>query len=221
MGALWHSAPVDFSNFRGETTRLRLRPYRTGDFDAFHDLHSRDDVARYLPWETRDESASRKALARHQSVRLERDDDGLTLAAFDVESGRLVGEFVLFLRSRAHRGGEVGYVLHPDFWRRGLATEGGNAILEIAFDTLDLHRVIARIDARNVGSAAVLERLGMRREAVLVDNEWFKGEWSTEADYAILQHEWVSRGTRSFISSNTTAPASASRPDDASPPAKP
>ena len=55
---------------------------------------------------------------------------------------------------------------------------------------MDLHRVIARIDARNEASAAVLRRLGMRQEAVLVENEWFKGEWSTEIDFGILASEW-------------------------------
>ena len=88
-------------------------------------------------------------------------------------------------------------------------------------DRMKLHRVIARIDARNTGSAAVLERLGMRREALLVKNEWFKGEWGDEADYAILDEEWASSGTRSLISSNSTAPAPASASGDESPPAKP
>jgi len=210
---------VDFGGYRAETERLLLRPYSLDDYDAFHDLHGRDDVARYLPWETRDAEASRKALDRHQTAVLEKDDDGMTLAGFDKESGRLVGEFVLFLRSVEHRGGEVGYVLHPDFWGRGLATEGARAMLEIGFDLLGMHRVIARIDARNTGSAAVLERLGMRREALLVKNEWFKGEWGDEADYALLDEEWEKIATRSIISSNSTAPAAASASGADSPPA--
>jgi RimJ/RimL family protein N-acetyltransferase len=212
---------MDFTGFRGETERMALRPYALDDFDAFHDLHSRDDVARYLPWETRDTEASRAALERHQDLRLDKDDDGITLAGFDKESGGLVGEFVLFLRSVEHRGGEVGYVVHPDFQGRGLATEGARAMLQLAFDTLGLHRVIARIEARNTGSAAVLERLGMRREALLVENEWFKGEWSTEADYAILEGEWGSSPTRSLISWTTSAPASASAAAGVRPPANP
>lgn len=212
---------MDFSDFRGETERMTLRPYALEDFDAFHDLHSRDDVARYLPWPTRDEEASRAALQRHQRPRLEKDDDGMTLAAFAKDSGRLVGEVVLFLRSVEHRGGEVGYVLHPDFWGRGLATEGAGVVLQIAFDVMRMHRVIARIEARNTGSARVLERLGMRREALLVKNEWFKGEWSNEADYALLDEEWASNPVRSLISSNTTAPAAASASAGASPPANP
>ena len=212
---------MDFVGYRAETERMLLRPYSLDDFDAFHDMHSRDDVARYLPWATRDEQASREALQRHQTVVLEKDGDGVTLAGFDKESGRLVGEFILFLRSVQHRGGEVGYVLHPDFWGRGLATEGARAMLEIGFDLMGMHRIIARIEARNTGSAAVLERLGMRREALLVRNEWFKGEWSTEADYALLEEEWEKTSTRSIIRSNTTAPSAASRSGAVSPPPKP
>ncbi len=212
---------MDFARYRAETERMVLRPYSLDDFDAFHDMHGRDDVARYLPWETRDEQASREALQRHQTVVLEKDGDAITLAAFDKQSNRLVGEYILFLRSVQHRGGEVGYALHPDFWGRGLATEGARAMLEIGFELMGMHRIIARIEARNTGSAAVLERLGMRREALLVKNQWFKGEWSTEADYALLDEEWEKTSTRSIIRSNTTAPSAVSSSGAVSPPANP
>jgi RimJ/RimL family protein N-acetyltransferase len=181
---------VDFTGFRGETARLLLRPYHADDLEEFVDLHGRDDVARYLPWPTRDEAASRAALGRHEAMSLDADDDGITLAAVDKETGRLVGEFVLFLRSVEHRRGEIGYVVHPDFQGRGLATEGARALLHLAFEAMDMHRVVARIDPLNTGSAAVLRRLGMRHEAHLVQNEWFKGEWGDEDDYAILRSEW-------------------------------
>lgn len=179
----------EFTGFEGRTSRLTLRPYRLDDLDDFHDLHRRVEVARYLPWEPRSTSSSLAALEKHQCLRFEVDGDGVTLAGIDDE-GRLVGEFVLFLRSVEHRGGEVGYVLHPDFWNRGLATEGAGALVDLAFTVLGLRRVIARLDARNVASARVLERLGLRREAHLVQNEWFKGEWGDELDYAVLASEW-------------------------------
>ncbi len=184
---------MDFSGYRARTERMLLRPYTVADLPAFHDLHRRDDVTRYLPWESRDEEASRTALARHLQVQVEVDDQGLTLAGIDEETGRLVGEFVLILRSVEHRRGEVGYVLHPDFQGRGLATEGARHMLGIAFDRLRLHRVIARIDPRNQASAGVLRRLGMRHEAHLVQNELFKGEWGNEDDYALLRSEWDAR----------------------------
>jgi RimJ/RimL family protein N-acetyltransferase len=55
---------------------------------------------------------------------------------------------------------------------------------------MGLHRVIGRTEARNVGSARVLEKLGMRREAHLVENEYVKGEWQSELVYALLDREW-------------------------------
>jgi RimJ/RimL family protein N-acetyltransferase len=212
---------VDLSGLEVDTHRMRLRPYRLDDLDAFADLHGRDDVARYLPWVTRDAAASEAALHRHLGMRLDQDGDGVTLAGIHRDSGRLVGEFVLFLRSIEHRGGEVGYVLHPDFQGQGLATEGALVMLELGFERLRMHRIIARIDARNEPSARVLSRLRMRKEAHLVQNELFKGEWSDEADYAMLASEWSSSTARSAISWNSVAPAAASVPGADSPPAKP
>jgi len=178
------------ADLQGRTERLELRAYRPEDLAAFADLHAREDVTRYLPWPVRDADAARAALERHQRMRLDRDGDGITLAGFEPDTGRLVGEFVLILRSVEHLRGELGYVLHPDFQGRGLATEGARHMLGIAFDKLGLRRVIARVDARNAGSLAVLRRLGMRHEAHLVENELFKGEWSDEDDFAMLRSEW-------------------------------
>jgi RimJ/RimL family protein N-acetyltransferase len=53
--------------------------------------------------------------------------------------------------------------------------------------------VIARVDARNAASARLATRLGMRQEAHLRENEWFKGEWTDEIDFAVLAQEWPSR----------------------------
>jgi len=184
---------MDLTGYTAETARLRLRPYAVSDFASFHDLHSRPAVARYLPWETRDEAASRAALERHRSLVLDKDGDGVTLAAFDKDTGRLVGDLVLFLRSVQHRTGEIGYVLHPDFQGRGLATEGAGHLLDLGFTALGLRRIVARLDARNTASAAVLARLGMRHEAHLVQNEWFKGEWGDEDQFAILRSEWAAQ----------------------------
>ena len=66
-------------------------------------------------------------------------------------------------------------------------------VLRLGFEGLDLHRVCGRLDGRNAASARVLERLGMRREAHLVQNEIVKGEWSDEVVYAMLRHEWDAR----------------------------
>ena len=91
-----------------------------------------------------------------------------------------VADVVLHWVSREHGLAEVGYVVHPDHAGRGYATEATRPLLAVAFDALRLHRVIGRTEGRNIGSARVLEKLGMRREAHLVENEFVKDEWQSE-----------------------------------------
>ncbi|MDH2414130.1 GNAT family N-acetyltransferase [Nocardioides sp. CER19] len=175
-----------------ETERLLLRPLTSEDVDSVHAYQSLPEVCAYVPYEPRTREQVEERLAKPEFTRHELDAEkqALTLGIVVKDTGRLAGDVMLFWHSEEHRSGELGYQLHPDHWGRGYATEAGRAALGLAFEELGLHRVIARIDAENPGSAAVLRRLGMRQEAVLHENEWFKGRWSTEIDFAMLDREW-------------------------------
>jgi len=177
------------------TERLVLRAIDpTGDVDAIHAYASREDVCRYIPWtpRTRDEVAA--WLPRRAGTTIAAPGSGATLAITLTETGELVGDVMIIWRDEENRTGELGYVVNPAYAGHGYATEAARAMLAMAFDRLGLRRVVARIDARNPASAAVLRHLGMRQEAVLVENEWFKGAWSTEIDFAMLDREWRALG---------------------------
>jgi RimJ/RimL family protein N-acetyltransferase len=166
-----------------DTARLRLRAFTLDDVAAVHAIHSRDDVARWLYWDTRDEDEVRAVLESH----LARPAEAGVVLAIERE-GELIGHANLVVGE--HRQGEIGFIVHPDHQGHGYATEAAEAMLELAFETYDLHRVVGRLEPRNTASASVLERLGMRKEAHLIENEWVKGEWQSEAVYAILAREW-------------------------------
>jgi RimJ/RimL family protein N-acetyltransferase len=174
--------------------RLLLRPLAAGDADALLAYRGREDVSRYVPFEpmSRDDIIERVA---GPWARTELTDEGqwLTLGAQVSETGELAGDVVLFWHSRAHAGGELGYVFNPRLAGRGYATEAATVMLRLGFEGLGLHRIVARIDERNEPSARLARRLGMRQEARLVDNEFFKGEWTTELDFAMLADEWHAR----------------------------
>ena len=106
------------------------------------------------------------------------------------ETGELVGDVDLLWVSVRHRSGELGFIVHPRAPGQRLRDRGREAAARLGLRDLALHRVIGRTEARNTGSARVLEKLGMRREAHLVENEWVKGEWQSELVYAILDREW-------------------------------
>jgi RimJ/RimL family protein N-acetyltransferase len=173
------------------TDRLILRPFAPGDLTALHALHSQPEVTRFLYFEPRDLAQTREILARkiEGSVLLD-EGGGLSMAAELAGTGQLVGDCSLFWRSRAHQQGEIGYLFDPAHHGRGLATEAARELLRLGFDGMGLHRIIGRCDARNTASARVMERLGMRREAHLIENELVKGEWTDELSYAILRREW-------------------------------
>ena len=177
-----------------ETGRLTLRPFHEDDLEGLYAYQSLPEVARFLYWEPRSVEESRSFLRQKMAARtVEREGDWLVLAVVRRETGDLVGEVNLQWRSREHRQGEIGYILHPAFHGRGFATEAAEVVLRLGFEGLDLHRVCGRLDGRNAASARVLERLGMRREAHLLQNEIVKGEWTDEVVYAMLRHEWDAR----------------------------
>jgi len=177
------------------TERLRLRPYTEDDFQALYAMRSSEEVARYLYWDAQTEDEVRETLARKiGSTSLRAEGDVLALAAEERSTGAVVADVILHWVSEEHALGEVGYITHPAHGGNGFATEAARPLLGVAFDGLGLHRVIGRLEARNLASARVLEKLGMRREANLVENEWVKGEWQSELVYAILDREW--RGQR-------------------------
>ncbi len=174
-----------------ETERLLLRPYVAEDFDALFGMRSRPDVARYLYWGPQTEPEVRATLEQKIAGRAIRSEgDVLHLAVVLRETGEVVGDVILRWVSEEHAQGEVGYIVHPDHHGRGYATEAVREILRVAFEELHLHRVIGHLEARNTASARVLEKLGMRREAHFVEDEFVKGEWQSALVYAILDREW-------------------------------
>lgn len=182
------------SDYPLRTDRLLLRPFTRGDVDAVYEYRRREDVARYLF----DVALSREecALAIQQRIgqtALEQEDDKIILAVELPQTGALVGEITLILRSLDARQGEIGWIFNPDYQGNGYATEAATALLDLAFGPGDMHRVMARCDVRNDPSWRLMERLGMRREAHFREHAIFKGEWDQEYIYAILRREWLGR----------------------------
>ena len=187
--------PMLRPTFPLRTERLLLRPFRDDDVEALFAMQSRADVTRYLYWDPRTPDEARHMLARlMRMTAIDDDSNALRLAALLPDSGTLIGDFSLQRVSREHNQGEIGFIVHPDHHGQGYATEAARVLLRLAFEELGLHRIVGRCDARNTASARLMERLGMRREAHLRENEFVKGEWCDELIYAMLASEWGRSG---------------------------
>lgn len=168
------------------TERLVLRRARPDDAEAMYAYYGDPDVAAYLltdAWTARE--------AEHHLRDRTPEDDKIGLV-IEVD-GRVVGDVVLMLQGPSYSLAEIGWALHPEASGRGIATEAASALVDLAFDHYGCHRVHALLDARNDRSAALCERLGMRREAHKIRDFWSKGEWTDSFEYAVLADEWRAR----------------------------
>jgi RimJ/RimL family protein N-acetyltransferase len=194
-----------------DTARLVLRPLVETDIDELLTYRGRADVCRYLTFEPMTREVLRARLHTDLSrTEITAEGEALTLGVRVRDTGRLVGDVVLFFRSEEHARGEIGYAFHPDAGGRGYASEACAAMLDLAFDGLGLHRVVARLDSRNDASARLAARLGMRREAHFVRSERIKGEWVDQLVFALLADEWP--GVRGASVSASTRPGATASP---------
>ncbi len=117
-------------------------------------------------------------------------EGGKYVLAVDLD-GRVIGDITMKFGPLVSHQGEVGWIVHPDYSGQGYATEAARAFIDKAFTDWDLHRICAQLDPRNEPSVRLCERLGMRKEAHLREESWFKGEWGDLAIYAVLRNEWA------------------------------
>jgi RimJ/RimL family protein N-acetyltransferase len=173
------------------TRRLIIRRFERRDLDDLARILEDESVNRYLYSVARTREQSKELLEKRISLPEGTDVDNALLVAIELrDTQRLIGDFMLRWHDDEHRQGEIGGSLHPEHHGQGYATEVYEALLELAFDEYDLHRVVGRCDGRNAPSVRSLEKAGLHQEAHFVENEFVKGEWTDEIVLAILQSEW-------------------------------
>ncbi|AEW98828.1 GNAT family N-acetyltransferase [Streptantibioticus cattleyicolor] len=175
------------------TERLVLRPFTRDDVDDMYAYQGLPGVAKYLyrPPRTRERCAEVVAELADGPVRWQEVDDSVVLAVCRRGEPGVVGEVMVKLANVRAGQTEIGWVFNPAHGGRGYATEAARALAALAFDRLGTHRLFARLDAENTASARVCERLGMRKEAHLVESDLRGDEWGSELVYAALAHELI------------------------------
>jgi ribosomal-protein-alanine N-acetyltransferase len=175
-----------------DTARLRLRPFRLRDVDDVLVYAADPEWARYLPVPQQYTPADAEKFIAGQVLR-----DREVHPAWAVEhAGAVIGGINLRFPVD-HYVAEMGYGIARNYWGRGLATEAARAVMAAAFAAYpSLHRIRAMVDARNLGSLRVMEKLGMVREGVLRQNRLVRGEFIDEVWCGTLRTEWEAHRQR-------------------------
>ncbi len=124
-------------------------------------------------------------------IRPFKEDKGIRWGIIRKGTTALIGTCGIYDWNKTVRRAEIGYDLEPAHWGEGIMTEALRAVLRYGFDEMGLNRIQAIIDSENVKSIKLVERLGFKKEGVLRQNSYFRGQFRDEASFSLLKEEWT------------------------------
>ena len=168
-----------------ETPRLLLRKMRMRDAQDVFRWSSDEQVARYVFWTPHHSLSETRSYIRALR-RLYRNALPASWAIEWKQTHQVIGTIGFMSWVPEWKSAEVGYSLSREFWNRGIMSEALARVIRSGFDDLKLNRIEAQFDLRNAASGRVMEKCGMRREGVLRQRIYNKGEFVDVAVYAVL-----------------------------------
>ena len=173
-----------------DTARLALREFVISDWPGVLAYQRNSLYLRYYPWTERTETEAHDFVWMLVDQQAEEPRRKFQLAITLPEDGRLIGNCGIRLKPGNDWEADIGYELAPEHWGQGYATEAALAMVDYGFRELQLHRISSWCIANNAASARVLEKVGMKPEGRLRENEYFKGRWWDTLLYGLLRSEW-------------------------------
>lgn len=175
------------------TPRLLLRRLHAGDVESLCSYRSLPEVACYQGWESFVQEDARRLIEDQREAQPGRPGTWFQVAMVDRESNVLIGDCGLHCLRDEPLQMEFGITLSPGHQGQGYAAEALAGLLQFAFATLGMHRVLAITGDQNQAAASLFRRLGFRLEAHHLEHRWYKGGWDSEFVFALLRREWEER----------------------------
>ncbi|MBO1581594.1 GNAT family N-acetyltransferase [Bacillus sp. XF8] len=169
---------------------MLLRELTNHDWIDVHKYASQDKVCEYQPWGPNTVEDSKDFVKQVIKDASQEPRTRYVFAIVEKDIERMVGAGELNIRDFTNKNGEIGYIVNPDYWGKGLATDVANLLIDFGFSELKLHRIYATCDPRNIGSSKVLEKVGMTKEGRMRENLLIKGGWRDSLLYSVLENEW-------------------------------
>lgn len=182
--------PYSFTPFPEVTTkRLLLRKLSIDDAPMVYFLRSDERVIKHLCREPAPSiQAAREFIQLIQSVG-DKGESILWAMALKNKPGELIGTICLWNLQPENFRGEIGYVLHPDHWGKGIMKEAIDEVLNYGFKVMKLHSVEARLNAENISSTRLLEKAGFVKEGWLREDVYYKDRFLDTFIYSKLVNQ--------------------------------
>ncbi|WP_062512818.1 GNAT family N-acetyltransferase [Halobacillus sp. KGW1] len=183
-----------------ESKRIYFREVEEGDWPAFYPFASNEEAVRYQPWGPNTPEDCQFFVRQVMYDRQQRHRSRFVFVIVSRQDGVILGNMELNIRDWDGVG-EIGFIINPDYWGKGYATEAVHLILDYSFGLCGLHRIAAVSCPENKACIRVLEKAKMVREGLLRKDLFIKGKWMDSCVYSMLKEEWE-QGKRSAEPAN-------------------
>jgi RimJ/RimL family protein N-acetyltransferase len=168
---------------------VSLREFKNEDWEYVHEYASQEKACLYQPWGPNSEEDTQTFVSTIVEDAKEKPRTRFALAVVLQESSKVIGTGEISIRNVGNRNGEISYIINPQYWGNGYATEVARQLVQYGFTGLKLHRIYATCDPRNVASSRVLEKIGMKYEGRMRDAMLIRDGWRDSMVYSILENE--------------------------------
>ena len=170
-----------------QTERLFMRKIEITDAPEILNLRSNEDVMKYVGKKPLQSLSEAEEWVKVVQDGLE-NNTGITWAITMKENpGTLIGCIGYWRIVKEHYRAEIGYMLNPLFWKKGLMTEALNKLIEVGFTYLGLHSIEANINPENTASEKILISTGFIKEAYFKEDFYYDGRFLDTVIYSKLQ----------------------------------
>jgi ribosomal-protein-alanine N-acetyltransferase len=179
---------------RIETERLIIRDNIMDDLEGHHKLMSDPNLMTYIQdIQTHSLEESKKNLAHSVKESKSLNRTCYFFAIEEKEGHNYVGAigFTVLERTETNGNAELGYFILKDYWSKGYTTEACKAVIDYAFNSVNLHKISTGCNAENVSSEKIMIKLGMTKEAHLKQHVLHNGQWKDRVEYGLFREDYV------------------------------
>ncbi|MBM2659393.1 GNAT family N-acetyltransferase [Staphylococcus pseudoxylosus] len=155
------------------------------DIDDINELHNLTEVTKYQTWRAQSNEETKQFI----SEVINKDSNFVYNVLVNPDTDKVIGTIQLAI-DEEHKSAEINFIIHPNYWNNGIATNIAKTIIKYAFKVLKLNRIWASIDSNNIAASMVLQNLEMKLEGIFRENRLVDGEYRDTLNYAILRSEY-------------------------------
>ncbi|MGO3724931.1 MAG: GNAT family N-acetyltransferase [Staphylococcus equorum] len=161
------------------------RDLKHTDIDHLNELYTLPEVTQYQTWGPQSYEETQQFI----NVVLDKDSNWIYNVLVDSDTDKVIGTIQLAI-DEVNQSAEINFIVHPNHWGNGVATDIAKTIIKYAFKVLKLNRIGAAIDSRNIVAGIVLEKLGMKREGILRKDKLVQDTYRDTLIYGLLRSEY-------------------------------